>query len=316
MYTRVIVPLDGSKRAEQALPYAHLLWEWSRSPVELVQAVPQSPQDLPHFSRAVTPHSVVAGLISRANDYLQQVAAGLKESGLEVSYTVAQGDPAAQIIEEAGKAPNTLIAISTHGWSENAWWHLGSVTLKVLQGAGNPVLVVPSREEQPISDLQLDTVVVPLDGSAVSEQGLSHVVALAKTQDLSVVLVRVTPSPWEYYQYLDHTALHYGDLSSEISNLALEYLRQVGDTLRHQGVPAVDYEVLHGDPADAILNLAGRTPHSLIAMVTHGQGSSGRTRWTVGSVTQRVAGSSPKPVLVIPAGPSNPANGYRPGNAG
>jgi hypothetical protein len=71
--------------------------------------------------------------------------------------------------------------MATHGCSGVARWLLGSVTDKVLLATTTPLLIVRSSEPpNPISEVQLKTVIVPLDGSVLAEQVLLHVATLAK----------------------------------------------------------------------------------------------------------------------------------------
>jgi nucleotide-binding universal stress UspA family protein len=138
-----------------------------------------------------------------------------------------------------------------------------------------------------------------LDGSVVSEQSLPHALALAKAHSLKIILVRVTPAAWDYYTYMDHTVLHSGDISKVANERAKEYLGAIADQVKNQGDTTVEQSIAHGDPASAILEIAEKTPHNLVAMATRGEGSSAGIRWSLGSVAQRVAGNSPSPILVI-----------------
>lgn len=301
MYPRILVPLDGSRLAERVLPYVRLMASGGACTVELVRVIPPLASDLADFFDAIIPDSLAAGLRNQAGDYLEGIAADLTKEGLAVSLAVGPGEPASFIVEQAAQDPATLIAMSTHGWSGDPRWNLGSVTLKVLQASGNPVLVVPALDQNGASlEARLDAIIAPVDGSAVSEQALDQIASLASSRHLKIVLTRVTPASWDYYRFLDHTVLHYGDLSTDLTGRATEYLRAVSQRLREQGVEKVEQRILHGDPAEAILDLAREIPHSLITMATHGQGCSDRYRWTVGSVTQRVAGSTPAPLLAVP----------------
>ena len=114
----------------------------------------------------------------------------------------------------------------------------------------------------------------------MAEQALPHAIALAKGLDVKVDLVRVTPAP--------------GDDTE-----ATDYLRQLARRLQHEGVDKVDQHLLHGDPADAIVERVRQMPDSLVAVTTRGH--SGIRRWTMGSVTDRVVRYSGAPVLVIRA---------------
>ena len=176
------------------------------------------------------------------------------------------------------------------------------MTLKVLQAANNPVLVVREQKEVDLGkDTRLENIIVPLDGSVVSEQSLPHALALAKAHSLKIILVRVTPAGWDYYTYMDHTVLHSGDISKAANERAKEYLGAIAGQVKNQGVTAVEQIIEHGDPASAILEIAGKTPHNLVTITTRGEGSSAGIRWSLGSVAQRVAGNSPSPILVIQA---------------
>jgi nucleotide-binding universal stress UspA family protein len=220
---------------------------------------------------------------------------------------VRQGGPASWIISEAEKEPGTLIAMSTHGRSGVARWLLGSVTDKVLLATTTPLLIVRSSEPpNPVSEVQLKTVIVPLDGSVLAEQVLLHVATLAKALDLAVKLVRVHPSVEEYSRYFERQQIGsaatvysgpYEVFSKEADAQAMEYLHEVKMQLHHEGVWLVEESLLRGHPAATIVELARETPGSLIAMTTHGR--SGIGRWLLGSVADRVIRHSGVPVLVV-----------------
>lgn len=192
--------------------------------------------------------------------------------------------------------------MSTHGWAGTTRWNLGSVTLKVLLTAVNPVLVFRAQQEAK-EDLQnerhLENIIVPLDGSAVSEEAIPHAMTLAEAHSAKVTLLRVTPSGWDYFSHMDHGVLHSGDLSKLARDRAKEYLDKVADKLNGRGSPQVEQRVAPGEPAGSIIDLAEETLGSLVTMVTHGQGSN--RRWSMGSVAQRVAGGCQIPALVVPA---------------
>ena len=190
--------------------------------------------------------------------------------------------------------------MGTHGWSGIDRWNLGSITLKVLQATNKPVMVVPGMEQDdsPVAS-ELSTVFVTLDGSTLSETALPHATALANKLNLKLVLLRVAPTSWEYYPNLDHTVLHYGDMSRDIAERADSYLSGVAQRLETQGVSQCEHRVLRGHPAGEIIDLADETPGSIVVMASHGQGSSVTFRWSMGSVAQRVSGGCRRPILVV-----------------
>ena len=91
----------------------------------------------------------------------------------------------------------------------------------------------------------------------------------------------------------------YEELSREEDALAMQYLHQVKEKLNNQRVSSVEERLLKGQAADAIVSLARETPHSLVAMTTHGR--SGVGRWLLGSIADRVVRHSRDLVLVIRA---------------
>ena len=74
----------------------------------------------------------------------------------------------------------------------------------------------------------------------------------------------------------------------------MEYLHRVGDRLHGEGVAASKEQLVHGNP---IVDLAHETPDSVVAMTTHGR--SGIGRWVLGSVADKVARHSGRPVLLV-----------------
>ena len=210
----------------------------------------------------------------------------------------AEGDPAREIVQEAEKEPGTLVTMSTHGRSGIRRWLLGSVTDKVIHTTRQPLLVVrPNTEETPARKPEIGHVIVGLDGSMLAEKVLPHATAVAKAADAGVTLVRVTESVWEYRglleDYVPTAEEHYGDADV----LAGKYLAEMGKVVRAKGVRSIQELTLHGNPASAILELASKTPDSLVAMSTRGR--SGLERWLLGSVTDRVIRHSTGPVLVV-----------------
>jgi nucleotide-binding universal stress UspA family protein len=309
MYRRILVPLDGSPLAEQVLAWVGILAKGMQSQVELLRVVEPPPQDLPDSAHGIDPHRLFASIASHAQDYLEGLAIPLRQNGLSVSSIVREGSPASSIANEGAKEPDTLITMTTHGRSGISRWLLGSVTDKVLHATTNPLLMVRAYDqENPPEAVNLQTIIVPLDGSSLAEQVLPHAASLARALKLRVLLVRVTPSLGEYQRYLEDYPLDssstvysgmYEELSREEDALAMQYLHQVQEKLNNQGVSSVEERLLKGHAADAIVSLARETPHSLVAMTSHGR--SGVGRWLLGSVADRVVHHSRDLVLVIRA---------------
>ena len=286
MYSKIIVPLDGSKLAEQILPFARLLAGACEIPVELL--------------RVHEPGSKTAYWPPLPNgDYLKHISARYLPASLSIDLTEEMGEPAELIVERAKRNPACLIAIATHGLSGIRRWLLGSVASKVVHGATNALLVIrPAEGLDPGAEIELKTVFVPLDGSGLAEKILPHVLPLAKKLAMEMQLLRAYSVPPEYY--LVGEGLYMQPIAEQkevIRKEAAVYLDGKVETLQAEGFPRVIATAIDGDPAEVIIDLAQKTPHSLIAMSTHGR--SGIGRWMLGSVAERVIQHSKNPVLLL-----------------
>jgi nucleotide-binding universal stress UspA family protein len=198
MYSKILVPLDGSNTAENVLPLARCFARSLQIPVELLGVV-----DIAEMARrhvAADPASMIRTLVDdatrRFGDYLERVAKNFPIGSVQC--TVRRGNAAEAIIESAAAERQTLIAMATHGRSGLDRWLLGSVAEKVLRAASNPTLVVRAKEEKNLAwgMAALKSVLVPLDGSELAENVLPSVEELAKKLDLEVTLLGVYGVPY------------------------------------------------------------------------------------------------------------------------
>jgi nucleotide-binding universal stress UspA family protein len=146
---RVLLPLDGSKLGEAAVPHVEILAQSLSAELVLLYVVdPLIVQPLygPLMSYSLPVPQGEEARKSEANDYLNSVVTALKEKGINASGEIVLGSPADQIIEYAERSNIDLIAMATHGRSGVGRWVFGSVTDKVLHARDVAVLVVrPTR---------------------------------------------------------------------------------------------------------------------------------------------------------------------------
>jgi nucleotide-binding universal stress UspA family protein len=287
MYTKILVPLDGSKLAEQVLPYVRLLAKVYGAQVELLRII--DPDARPPFW---PPEPTI--------DYLKQTAERCLPSVTQIECVEKTGKPADVIVDVAKETPACLIAMSTHGLTGVRRWVLGSVASKVVQIAANPLLLIhpPIEEGDPVAPITLKTIFVPLDGSGLALKVLPHVGALAKGLKLEVHLLRVFTLPPDAYVVADGViAQGAARYREEFQREADEYLDGKVQELRAEGLERVIATSIEGDPASEIIDIACKTDFNLIAMSTHGR--SGVGRWVLGSVAEKVVQHSRDPVLLI-----------------
>lgn len=288
MYSKLLIPLDGSKFAEAILPYARRLAQDLKIPVDLLCV------NDPRETMTCAPYM--------ANEYLATVGASFSATP---GVVVESGHTAETIVELAGAQPEMLIAMATHGYSGTKRWLLGSVAEKVLRAASNHVLLVHPENGQARAQAKLTNVLVPLDGSRLAEMVLPTVRELALCLSLQVELVRVTrriysAPPEAFVPVFGANAPNLNKLRQEAHDEAQQYLIDIADQLRRQGISQVDSLVLEGGAdgaAAALVDIVAKTPDSLVVMCTLGE--SGIGHWPVGSVTERVVRHTSAPILVI-----------------
>lgn len=301
MYTRILIPLDGSKTAEKVLPYARCLASKLQAPIELMGVV-----DIAEMATHIAAENaryldkmIEAG--ERASQaYLKTIADSFP--GLSVSCVLDKGRAAEAIIEKAAADKGTLIAMATHGRSGINRWMLGSVAEKVLRATSNPLLLVRTADQaKPGEEARLTSVIVPLDGSELAESVLPAVTELAKKLGLAIILFRAFNIPYGIYAGADgYYAINFDQLIAEVKEEATAYLEKKTEELKRKGIEKVSSLTKEGLSADEIISFGRQTPDNLIAMCTHGR--SGVRRWVLGSVTETVVRHCGDPVLVIRAG--------------
>jgi nucleotide-binding universal stress UspA family protein len=158
MYKRILVPLDGSKLAECALPHAEQLAESCPaeevmliSVTERVKGHTRAPEvrdlyrssDEPNLEVTDSETIVTFGKKEKqAQRYLDKIAAKLEAKGIKVRTDVLLWPPAEAIASYAEQNDADIIVMSSHGRSGPSRWTHGSVADKVLRSSTVPVLMI------------------------------------------------------------------------------------------------------------------------------------------------------------------------------
>jgi nucleotide-binding universal stress UspA family protein len=132
---RVLVPLDGSVGSEATLPHAAALAMAVGARVELLHVA--------HAEGIEAEDSKLRGWMIREKRRMETrfCEIGRAEPDLEFEHSIVEGDPAARILEHAGRHPGTVVVMGSHGRTGFSRWVYGSVSEKVLQAARVPVLI-------------------------------------------------------------------------------------------------------------------------------------------------------------------------------
>lgn len=299
---KIMVPLDGSELAEKAIePAARLA---ARHEADLVLASVVS--DLPPVPLAAGDGEMVSTWFKeeeeRSGKYLEKVKDWLEASHpeLQVEARVELGPVARTLIAMADAAESDLVVLTTHGrgaW-QRAW--LGSVADGIVRGAQRPVLLLRkgAESESLFQDESTPShVLVPLDGSRVSEQVLDPLTSLLPARNGKVTLLTVLIRPFPLATtYLPH-AVEEHTLLEERQRRAEDHLREVAQRWDPMGVDVETRVLTADDVATAILSFSDDSDADLLALSTRGRG--GVSRLVMGSVADKLVRGSSLPVLAV-----------------
>lgn len=296
----ILVPLDGSAFAEQALPLAVEIAKRTNAILQL--ALVHHP--VPALAMAVEVPEIESTLDhdnrEREERYVGDIARRLHaDHDIPVSGLVLDGVVADAICQHADVTGVDLVVSTTHGRGQLSRMWLGSVADQLMRHLTVPMLLIrpqetPSaREAQPIT-----RIMVALDGSPFAEQALEFACSFARIfgATLDLVFVIEPPPP-----IADPSGLMVIppmlDAEKNLRRNAVDYLDRVARKLRTDGL-AVECEAVDGaSAANTILEQAVRHGAGMIAIATHGAG--GLERLVVGSVADKVIRGATAPVLVV-----------------
>ena len=146
---KIIVPLDGSKEGEAALPYVEHLASKLGARVVLLQVLATGYIGLGYTYVGYTEQQIASDTVL-AREYLDKIASRLRVSGIQTELVLRQGNAAEEIIDLAGETSAGIVAMSTHGRSGIGRWVYGSVAEKVLHGGTRPLLLVRAHSQDAV----------------------------------------------------------------------------------------------------------------------------------------------------------------------
>ncbi len=299
MYSKILVPLDGSRFAERALPCARMLAAAWGAALELATVAERSPIAPSERTPGVVGDESREHGIAEAGAYLEQARARVEEAGFTgtlSSSVISPGNIATSLVMHLAEVQADLCIMTTHGRGAfgRAW--LGSTADSVIRHSPVPVLLIRPGEEEAPAAVPFRKILVPLDGSEASEHLLELAAPFAAADSPRWLLMRAIPpfvpggTP-----YLPHLLRDTSEHES-VLNAAKGYLEGAAKRFHEPGGEVEVHAVTAGQPAVAILRVAEEEGVDLIAMSTHGRG--GVARLLLGSVADKVVRGSSIPVLL------------------
>jgi len=297
MYLSLLVPLDRSSFAEQALSLGLSIARRANARLDLVEVHALYALEDPTAAWLPFEPDRDAEFKQQEQLYLDATAKWVTSvSPVSVTAAVLSGSAvvpatvADSILERARTGKADLIVMTTHGRGPLSRFGLGSVADELIRRAQIPILLVRPGEKATgiIPEPVLDNILIPLDGSVLAEKVLEPALDLARLMEARCSLLRVVESR--------SSSDNRGPGGPPDWAQAAAYLERVAGRLREQGLQVRTRVVVARHAAEAILEEAEAQASNLIALATHGRG--GLKRLLLGSVADKLIRAAGSPVLV------------------
>ena len=301
MFQKLLVPLDRSDFAEQAIGQAAAIARASEGVLDLVLVH----EPFPFGTSGDAPWRREAW--QDEERYLQAIANEISGgTGVPVTCAVIEGEKVEMICKRAWDVGADLIVMTSHGRTgiSRAW--LGSAADGVVRHSAIPVLMlrpIEGKAARLAAHHLFKSILVPLDGSPLAAEALSSAASLAQCTGASITLLRVVVpvpiiagDPGLPFVYPYPIAMPDVEETKHLADEAKRELTDVARDLQGQGIANVATEVVvEASAARGIIDFANGHDTDVIAMSTHGRGAS---RLFLGSVADKLIRGSEIPVLV------------------
>jgi len=279
-YRKILIALDGSLSSMHALRESFKFADNEKSWMTAVSVIPPYLGDLD--TTAVG--DVMASLRKPCEDALAEARKMADESKIMLRTVCEEGETHERIVDLADAENFDLIIMGRRGHKRLEKALVGSVTARVIGYSSRDVLVVPKD-----NDIGWKKILLATDGSKFSEAATERAIDFARSYGGILIIVSVVDMPAEFY----------GEAPEAWDNLVTKargYVEKAKKQAEASGVKAEAY-VKEAETYQAIIGLAEEKKADTIIMGSHGR--TGLKRLLMGSVTEKVIGHAPCPVLVV-----------------
>ena len=240
-----------------------------------------------------------------ANRYLKEAAARYFPEEMTVKrhvHEAAVRNVARSIVDHAREIHTDLIILCAHGSGGARDWLIGNIAQQVIARGPIPVMLLrPDKPPAPGSPYSIRSILLPMDGVPEHERGGAMAEEIAAKCGAAIHLAMIVPTPSTLSgelaaagRLLPGSTAALLDLTEEEARAYLEQQRvRIGKT----GL-SVTTQVLRGDPAGELAEMANHRQDDLIVLGTHGK--AGSTAFWNRSVAARVLAKIKIPALLVP----------------
>lgn len=326
MFKRILVPLDGSKQSEEAIPVAARIAHATGATIVFVEVVLPPVEFGTYTVNRTIP--LKPGAFERREEAVASYLSSIPETyanelaGIQIELDVAAGAVSSEICEVTRLEGVDLIVLCSHGETGLKRWAFGSIAQEVVRHSPVQVLVINQDDaHRPLLDATHPLrVLVPLDGSPLAEGAILPtaylVTALTASLQNELHFLRVVDLPSAYGKMKSQA--HISDLvHEEAKQEAEKYVQSVAERcatdfasfnlqVSSSVVDSTDVSRTIVQEAAQARDVAKSTGYDLIALATHGR--SGLRRLLMGSVTEHVLGETKLPMFIVRPGQARSEN--------
>jgi len=298
MFTRILVPLDGSRSAESALPAATSFARACRASLALVHVIEKHAPAEVHDERHLQSRE-------EAEKYLDSLKVSLEREGVAVTCHVHAGESSsvpAGIALHVKELSADFVMMCTHGDYGLRRFLRGSIAQQVAAADTVPVFFVPPLDGHAPPAFACRSILLPLDGSEEHEGAVDVARFLAGAFKAVVFPVLVIPRSSEVSAGLRAISRLLPRATEELLNMSTgqgkAYLDGIRERLEANGL-AVSTLLVRGNPEKALLRSIAKQKPDLVVLGTHGR--SGLNAVFEGSVASKVCSRCGVPIILVPA---------------
>lgn len=279
-YKKILVAVDGSESGNNALRQAFKLANDEKCWITVTSVVPPYEGDID-----LTGVKDVRKAMGKPCEDALEEARKIAETERALIKTVCEeGETYERIVDLADAENCDVIVVGRRGRRHFERALVGSVTARVIGHTQRDVLVVPNN-----TALGWKKILVATDGSKYSAVAVDKAVAFAKSYGGGLVVVSIVDVPTEFYAEAPKAV-------EDMIRKAKEYTAAVKKQAEAAGVKAETF-IGEAEADEAIIKLAAEQGVNMIVVGSHGR--TGLRRLLMGSVTEKVIGNAPCPVLVV-----------------
>jgi len=280
-YKKILVAVDGSKSGRNALRQAFRLAVDEKCWITVTSVVPPFTGDL---ELTGVKGDVLASLAKPYEDALREAEQLARDDRVLIKTLLEEGETYERIVDLADAENCGIIVMGRRGVHRYERASIGSVTARVIGHTQRDVLVVPNG-----TTLGWKKILVGTDGSKFSAAAIDKAIAFAKSYGGELAVMSVVDVPAEFHAEAPQAV-------EDMVRKAKEYTAAVRRQAEGEGVKAESY-VGEAEAWEAMVKLAREQQVDMIVVGSHGR--TGLRRLLMGSVTEKVIGHAPCPVLVV-----------------